>query len=147
MSPSTNSDELQIASNPNGARVFIDGADQGHTPVKLPGSADRHNVALELPGYELYVAQVDGHGQFTVELKPVTPQGGPAGIKVIGCKQKERYYVFVDGKPTGMTCPTERIHTSVGPHTVEVYDLFNDARQKFDIVVKDTRLSARVRLE
>ncbi|MDB4954852.1 MAG: serine/threonine protein kinase [Myxococcales bacterium] len=141
------SDSLAIASTPAGARVFIDGADQGVTPVKLPGSADRHTVALLLAGHELYVAEVDGHGAFQIALKPVTPAGGPAGIKVIKCKDKDRYYVSVDGKPTGMTCPTERIECEVGPHTVEVYDIVTETRRKFDIKVLDTRLSYRVRIE
>jgi hypothetical protein len=127
--------------------VFIDGADQGVTPVKLPGSADRHTMALLLAGHDLYVAEVDGHGSFQIPLKPVTPSGGPAGIKVIKCKDKDRYYVFVDGKPTGMTCPTERIECDVGPHTVEVYDLVTENRRKWDIKVTDTRLSYRVRVD
>jgi hypothetical protein len=46
-----------------------------------------------------------------------------------------------------MLCPTERIHTSLGPHTVEVYDAVSESRQKFDIDIKDDRLSFRVRLE
>jgi hypothetical protein len=147
IAPAGNSDSLQIASTPAGARVFIDGADQGVTPVKLAGSADRHTMALSAAGFELYVAEVDGHGAFQVPLKAVTPTGGPAGIKVIKCKDKDRYYVFVDGKPTGMTCPTERIETTVGAHTVEVYDLVTENRRKWDINVVDTRLSYRVRVD
>ncbi len=143
----TPSDQLVITSTPKGARVFLDGADAGTTPLKLPGSPDRHTIAVILPSHELYVAQVDGQGSFAIPLKEVTPLGGPAGIKVIRCKDKERYYVFVDGKPTGMTCPTERIEVEKGPHTVEVYDAVTDARKKFDIEVKDTRLSYRVRIE
>ncbi len=145
--PVAPSDALQIASKPGGARVFIDGADQGVTPVKLAGSADRHTMALLLAGHELYVAEVDGHGSFQVPLKSITPSGGPAGIKVIRCKDKDRYYVFVDGKPTGMTCPTERIECTTGPHTVEVYDLVTENRRKWDITVTDTRLSYRVRVD
>jgi hypothetical protein len=144
--PTGASDQLQVSSKPSGARVFIDGADQGTTPVKLAGSSDRHNIALLLPGHDLYLAEVDGHGQFSIDLKAVTPSGGPAGIKVLKCK-KDRYYVFVDGKPTGMLCPTERIHTTLGPHTVEVYDAVTESRQKFDINVPDDRLSVRVRIE
>ena len=145
--PTTSSDALQIASTPPGARVFIDGADQGVTPVKLAGSADRHTMALSEPGFDLYVAEVDGHGAFAVPLKAITPNNGPAGIKVIKCKDKDRYYVFVDGKPTGMTCPTERIGTTVGAHTVEVYDLVTESRRKWDINVTDTRLSYRVKID
>ena len=127
--------------------MFIDGADQGVTPVKLSGSADRHTMAVFLPGHDLYVAEVDGHGAFSIALKPITPSGGPAGIKVIKCKDKDRYYVFVDGKPTGMACPTERIECATGPHTVEVYDLVTETRRKWDITVNDTRLSYRVRID
>jgi serine/threonine-protein kinase len=142
----TPSDQLAITSTPKGARVFLDGADQGTTPVKLPGTPDRHTIALVLPNHELYVAQVDGHGSFTIPLPEITPPSGPAGIKVLKCKP-DRYYVFVDGKPTGQTCPTERIGCEVGPHTVEVYDVVSGARNKWEIEVKDTRLSYRIRIE
>ena len=55
--------------------------------------------------------------------------------------------ISVDGKPTGQTCPTERIGCEMGPHTVEVYDVVSETRRKWDIVVKETRLSFRVRVE
>ncbi len=145
--PSGTSADLAITSTPAGARVYLDGADTGVTPLKLPGSPDRHTVALLLAGHDLYVAQVDGHGTFAIPLKEVTPPAGPAGIKVLKCKDKDRYYVFIDGKPTGMMCPTERIETDVGAHTVEVYDAVTEAKKKWDVVVKDTRLSQRVKIE
>ncbi|HEY5922900.1 MAG TPA: protein kinase [Kofleriaceae bacterium] len=145
--PTAKSDKLEIKSKPAGARVFIDGADQGVTPLKLDGSADRHTMVVLSPGHDLYISEVDGHGVFDIQLKPVTPTGGHAGIKVLKCKAKERYYVYVDGTPTGQTCPTERIDTVVGPHTVEVYDIVTDSRRKWDINVKDERLSARVKID
>jgi hypothetical protein len=144
--PTPSTTELSIASTPAGARVFLGGADQGVTPVKLPGTMDRHTIALVLPGHELYVAQVDGHGSFTIPLPEITPSSGPAGIKVLRCA-KDRYYVFVDGKPTGQLCPTERIGCEVGPHTVEVYDVISETRRKWEIEVKDTRLSYRVKID
>jgi hypothetical protein len=143
----TPSDQLVITSTPSRARVFLDGADVGATPLKLPGTPDRHTIAVLMAGHELYVAQVDGHGSFAIPLKEVTPSGGPAGIKVTRCKDKDRYYVFVDGKPTGMTCPTERIEVELGAHVVEVYDVVSDSRKKYDVDVKDTRLSVRVKIE
>jgi serine/threonine-protein kinase len=139
--------ELAIVSTPPGARVFLDGADVGVTPLKLPGSPDRHTVALLLAGRELYVAQVDGQGQFSIPLKEVVPGPALAGIKVLRCKDKDRYYVFVDGKPTGQTCPTERINTTLGPHTVEVYDVVTETRRKWEINIKDGRLSYRIRID
>jgi hypothetical protein len=139
--------DLTISSTPPGARVYLDGADAGVTPLHLPSTPDRHNLALFLAGHELYRAQVDGHGTFQIQLKEVTPTSGPAGIKVLKCTDKERYYVSVDGKPTGQTCPTERIECEMGPHTVETYDLVTETNRKWDIVVKETRLSFRVRVE
>ena len=144
--PTPGDDVLTISSTPAGARVFLDGADAGATPLKLPGTLDRHTVALVLPGHELYVAQVDGHGSFAIPMKAVTPSNGPAGIKVLKCS-KDRFYVFVDGKPTGQNCPTERIGVEVGPHVVEVYDVVSETRRKWEIEVKDTRLSYRVKVE
>jgi hypothetical protein len=144
---STKPTELSIVSTPAGARVFLDGADVGVTPLKLPGTRDRHTVALLLPGHELYVAQVDGHGQFSIQLKAVTPGPDFAGIKVLRCKDKDRYYVFVDGKPTGQTCPTERIYTTLGKHTVEVYDVVTETRRKWEIDIKDGRISYRIRID
>lgn len=146
--PTGASDQLQISSKPAGAHVFIDGADQGTSPVKLPGSNDRHTLAVMLPGHDLYVAEVDGHGVFDIDLKEVekAPKGSYAGIKVLKCK-KDRFYVYLDGKGTGQMCPTERINTSVGPHTVEVYDIVTETRRKFDITTKDEGASERIRLE
>ncbi len=141
------SDSLTITSTPAGARVYLDGAETGVTPLKLPASADRHTIALLLAGHELYIAQVDGAGVFAIPLKEVTPPGGPAGIKVIKCRDKDRYYVFVDGKPTGQMCPTERIETDLGPHIVEIYDAVTETRKKYEVDVKDTRLSHRVKVE
>ena len=140
-------DSLAITSTPAGAHVFIDGADAGTTPLKRTSAGDRHTLAIVLPGHELYVAQVDGRGTFAIPLTKVVPSTGPAGIKVLKCKDKDRYYVFVDNKPTGQTCPTERIETALGPHLVEVYDMVSATRRTWAIDIKDTRLSYRVRID
>ena len=146
LAPSGTSDSLAITSTPPGARVFLDGSDSGVTPVKLPGTPDKHTIAVFSAGHELYIAEVNGKGSYAIPLKEVTPSGGPAGIKVTKCA-KDRYYVFVDGQPTGMVCPTERIEVDLGNHTVEVYDMVSESRKQFNVVVRDTRLSVRVRVE
>jgi hypothetical protein len=138
--------QLVIESSPPGARVFLDGADQGVTPLTLPGSADRHSIAAVLPGHAPYIAELEGKGTFTLTLDPVTPSGGRAGIKV-KCRSKDRYYVWVDGKPTGQLCPTERIDTSLGEHVVEIYDFVTETRRQYRIDVKETRLSFRIRVD
>jgi hypothetical protein len=135
-----------IESVPPGARVFVDGSDMGTTPVSLPASTDRHSIALFLPGHDLYTAEIDGRGTHRATMVEVTPPDGPAGIKV-RCKTKDRYYVFVDGKPTGQLCPTERIGVGLGSHTVEVYDFVTEDRKEHPARVKETRNSLRVRVD
>ncbi len=138
--------DLILDSTPSRIRVFLDGADVGKTPLTLPGSADRHSLAMAAPGHELYLAEVDGRGKFAINLREVAPAEGPAGIKV-RCKQKDRYYVFLDGKPTGQLCPSERLGVELGPHVVEIHDLVTETRRQFPVTVKETRNSLRVRVD
>jgi serine/threonine protein kinase len=137
---------LVIDTKPSGARLFLGGADQGTTPVTLPGSTDRHSIALVLPGYAPYIAEIDGKGSYSIPLEEVTPSAGPAGIKV-KCRAKDRYVVFLDGKPTGQLCPTERLEVEMGEHLVEIYDLVNESRRQFPCNVKETRLSLRIKVD
>ena len=137
---------LLIESDPPGATVYVDGAEQGETPVKLPASADRHSIAIVKAGHALHTAEIDGSGTHRATLAEVDPPNGPAGIKV-RCKDKNRYYVFVDGAATGQFCPTERIGVETGPHVVEVYDLVSETRRSIKANVKGTRNSVRVRVD
>jgi hypothetical protein len=134
---------LELVSNPAGARAFLDGADLGVTPLTLPPSSDRHDLALYLPGHALHLASIDGAGRHDVALTPVPSFTGPGGIKV-RCKAKRRYYVFIDGAPTGELCPTERIPVSMGEHQVEIYDLITETRQSGKVRVVQTARSTRI---
>lgn len=139
-------DKLVINSTPSGARVFLDGADEGKTPLTLNASADQHSLAIVLPGHDLYLAEIDGKGTHNATLNAVSPPEGPGGIKV-RCKAEDRYYVYLDGKPTGQLCPTERLGVQKGDHTVEVYDLVTETRKTLPARVKATRVSVRVRVD
>jgi serine/threonine-protein kinase len=135
-----------VTSTPPGATVFVDGAEQGPTPLTLPMAHDKHAIAVVMAGYALYTKDIDGPQHVDAKLEEVTPTGGEAGIKV-KCKTMQRYYVFVDGKPTGQLCPSERIHVTLGAHTVEVYDLVTEARTQYPVVLKDTEHSLRVKID
>jgi hypothetical protein len=138
--------DLAIHSKPEGARVYLDGAAVGRTPIKIESTADRHKLAIIAPGYKPHVAEIEGRGAVSVELEEVTPPNGPAGIK-IRCKQKNRYYVTLDGAPTGQLCPTERLGVELGEHTAEIYDPVTDSRRIYKVQVGQTRLSVRVRVD
>jgi hypothetical protein len=137
---------LRIQTVPAGAKVYLDGTMVGTTPVDLDASTDQHRLALLLAGHDLYTSEIKGTGQLNIELAEVTPPGGPAGIKV-RCRNKDRYYVYVDGDPVGQLCPSERIGVSKGPHVVEIYDPLTDSRKAFNVDVVDTRLSVRLKVD
>jgi hypothetical protein len=138
--------ELDIESEPPRAHVYLDGALVGHTPFHFDGTSDRHKLAVIAPGYKPHTQEIDGRGKISVKLEEVTPSEGPAGIK-IRCRQKNRYYVYLDGEPTGQLCPTERIGVEIGEHTAEIYDPVTDSRRVYKVQVEDTRLSVRVRVD
>lgn len=138
--------ELTISSRPPGATVYLDGTRVGQTPVELEATTDRHRLALILAGHELHTGEIPGGGSVEVELAEVTPSGGRGGIKV-RCRKKNRYYALIDGRDSGQLCPTERIGVPLGKHAVEIYDPITDTRRRFEVRVKQSRRSTRVRVD
>ena len=138
--------KLSLTSKPEDAKVYLDGSLQGRTPLTLDATADRHRLALVLPGHRLFLADIDGSGSYEVTLEEVTPSGGEGGIKV-RCRKKNRYYVFLDGKDVGQLCPTERLGVPLGEHVVEIYDPETETRAEFQVDVEQTRRSTRVRVD
>lgn len=139
------SDKLVLTSTPP-AQAFLDGADQGTTPITLAATADSHTLAMFAPGHDLYLATIDGSGQHAAALTPVAERAGRGGIKA-RCKAKRRYYVLIDGVGTGQLCPTERVPVDMGEHTVEIYDLLTEARRSFPVRVVQSSRSTRVKVD
>src|SRR5690606_38911310 len=55
-------DKLIIRSEPERAKVYLDGSLQGRTPLTLDATADQHTVAVIQPGHRLFTAEIKGHG-------------------------------------------------------------------------------------
>ena len=138
--------EFRVTSEPAGAQVYRDGTLVGKTPLTLDSTADSHKLAVIKPGYKLHITEVSGQSEVSAKLEEVTPAAGPAGIKV-KCKAKGRYYVFLNGEDVGQLCPTERLGVKLGRHTVEIYDPITDSRERYEVNVKQTRLSLRLRVD
>ena len=131
---------------PAGAQIFLGGADIGASPAAVPATGDHHHLVAALSGYELAISELAASGDTTLTLKPAPATVGDAGIKVL-CKVPLRYYITLDGAPTGQMCPSERINTKVGTHAIDVYDLVTNTHRQLPIVVRDTRLSARIKVD
>ena len=55
----TAASSLRLSTSPAGARVFLDGASKGETPLLLSASPGKHEVRITLAGHEEWEAQVD----------------------------------------------------------------------------------------
>jgi tRNA A-37 threonylcarbamoyl transferase component Bud32 len=81
--PAAGSVAIQVASQPEGATVFLDGEKEplGTAPMwfTLPRSRTSRTVRLTLPGYDDALAQVlpDGDAQLVVTLTPLRPKAAP----------------------------------------------------------------------
>jgi len=113
---------VPIASEPDGAMVWIDGEERGKTPctVKLkPGSA---RLALVHAGYLSSQSSIDVREDAKVDatLKPVSPPTeGDARFRA-ECKTEGKLPIVVDGKETGILCPYSKMRVEPGSHTIGV---------------------------
>jgi hypothetical protein len=94
--------KLDIASDPRGARVYLDGAQVGITPYSGEVLAGKHVLALELDGYIREEREVEFHFGRDVEqrfqLKQL-PKEPALSIE----STPERAAVFIDGVQKGTT--------------------------------------------
>jgi hypothetical protein len=124
----TPSVRVQIATDPPGALVIIDGVARGRTPTALGLAPGAHRMALLLDGYELAREPLGIDAARTVVrvLSPVRMPSalvGRGGLKV-RCKLTAGLplRIFVDDVDTGRDCPNDqRIPLVPGRHHVGLY--------------------------
>jgi serine/threonine protein kinase len=113
---------LPIASQPDGAMVWIDGEERGKTPctVRLkPGSA---RLVLVLAGYVASQSAIEVHEGAKVDVALTAaepPMAGEARFRV-ECATQGKLPVVVDGKETGILCPNSKLRVEPGRHTIGV---------------------------
>ncbi|WP_457631144.1 PEGA domain-containing protein [Oceanithermus sp.] len=61
---------LDVSSNPSGAKVYIDGAYRGRTPLTIGLNPGTHDVELRLPGYQTYRVRVQVRAGQTSRVSP-----------------------------------------------------------------------------
>lgn len=112
---------LDIASDPPGAQVFVDGVMVGKAPVRVAYTPGRHAVQLRLPGYKDHKLDLDlaaGESQrVMVALEAASVIDIPStAIGTLRMTSSPWSTVSVDGRRVGETpC---KIALSVGKHVV-----------------------------
>ncbi len=61
---------LDVSSSPSGAKVYIDGAYRGRTPLTIGLNPGAHDVELRLPGYQPYRVRVQVRAGQTSRVSP-----------------------------------------------------------------------------
>lgn len=109
--------ELRFNSQPDGARVEVDGWTEPNwiTPFRASNlAAGVHNVSFSKPGY------IDNRRSITAVAGKsilVNVQLAPAGAKVSVTSTPPGANIFVDGKDTGKTTPADML-VETGEHTI-----------------------------
>ena len=141
--PPATTGTLKIGSTPSGAKVYIDGAYRGRTPLAISVAAGTHNVELRLDGYETYRARVQiGAGQ-TGRLSPRLVRATPTGtLQIYSTPSGAK--VYIDGAYRGQTPLT--LTVEAGVHNVELrLDGYETYRARVQIGAGQTgRLSPRL---
>jgi TonB family protein len=109
---------LEVASDPLGAEVTVDGVERGRSPLTLAGiTAGPHIVGVRLAGYSSAELRVDlPAGRNPVPLRfALTPVAGLLQVR----SEPSGATVEVDGRPAGLT-PLEELSLPAGLHRVEV---------------------------
>lgn len=107
---------IEIKSDPQGAKIYLDAEYKGITPLKVSASTGRHRLVLLLEGFETISKGVDVKKDQTTKLEEILIEK-TGNIEIIS--EPDRAVVFVDGKKVG-PAPITKSGLRIGPHKVRV---------------------------
>lgn len=140
---------ILVASSPPGAKVYLDGKEQGVSPVALTGLMPGHyRVRVEAPGFASWSSQVEvAHGETAgITARLLGKQGGaePGAFGRVKLETTPPADVYVAGDLIGRT-PVETVYAPVGRLTFD-FALPDGSRVSRKVEVKGDEI-ARVRLD
>ncbi|MCU0630630.1 MAG: PEGA domain-containing protein [Methanoregulaceae archaeon] len=111
---------ISVSSSPNGARIYLDGADTGYiTPRTIGGvTAGAHTVRCSLTGYTNQSQSVTVSGGRTSAVKMYLVRQAPATGTLSVSSSPSGARIYLDGTDTGYTTPKTLSSISAGTHTV-----------------------------
>ena len=109
---------ILVASSPPGAKVYLDGKEQGVSPVALTGLMQGHyRVRVEAPGFASWSSEVEvGHGETAgVTARLLGKQGGaqPGAFGRVTIETTPPADVYMAGDLLGRT-PIEKMYAPLG---------------------------------
>lgn len=140
---------ILVASSPPGAKVYLDGKEQGVSPVALTGlMPGQYRLRVEAPGFASWSSQVEvGHGETAgVTARLLGKQGGakPGAFGRVKLETTPPSDVYVAGDLIGRT-PVETVYAPVGRLTFD-FALPDGSKVSRKVDVKSDGI-ARVRFD
>jgi hypothetical protein len=138
-----------VASSPPGATVFLDGKEQGVTPVALTGLMQGdYRVRVEAPGFASWSTKVEvSHGETAGVTAPLLgKQGGakPGAFGRVSIETTPPSDVYMAGDLIGRT-PIETVYAPIGRVTFD-FELSDGRRVNRQVKVKSDGV-ARARFD
>jgi len=135
---------ILVASAPPGAKVYLDGKEQGITPVALTGLMQgKYRVRVEAPGFASWASQVEvGHGETAgITAKLLGKQGGaqPGTFGRVRLETTPPANAYMAGDLLGRT-PLETVYVPTGRVTIE-FELPDGKRVSRAVNVKTNELT------
>ena len=93
---------LQIESNPSGAKVYVDNAYRGRTPLAFALNPGIHSVDVRLDGYQPYSARVQVRAGQTTRVSPRLVRLVTTGVLRID-SSPQGANIIINGTPVGQT--------------------------------------------
>ncbi|MEM9727523.1 MAG: serine/threonine-protein kinase [Myxococcota bacterium] len=135
---------ILVASSPPGAKIYLDGKEQGMTPVALTGLMQgEYRIRVEAPGFASWstTAKVSTGETAGVTARLIGKQGGaqPGAYGRIDVDTTPSTDVFIGGDLLGRT-PMENVYVPLGRVTLE-FEFNNGRKVTRKVNVKSDRVS------
>lgn len=135
---------ILVASSPPGAKIYLDGKEQGVTPVALTGLMQgEYRIRIETPGFASWstTAKVSTGETAGVTARLLGKQGGaqPGAYGRVDIETNPPSDVFIGGDLLGRT-PMESVYVPLGRVTME-FELNDGRRVKRKVNVRADRVS------
>jgi hypothetical protein len=114
---------VSITSQPEGAMVWINGKEQGRTPLQARVPSGSARVVLILAGHGLAASDITASegAKVSKQLTAIDPPlEGEARFRA-ECTTQGKLPIVIDGKETGMLCPFSKLRVEPGVHKIGLF--------------------------
>ena len=133
--------QLVVKTTPEGAMVWLDGAQKDKTPITLTTTPGSHRLVVTMLGFHMLrdVVETSKGALWEREMFTVPRLDSGRVPLYVTCASEGVYPVFVDGKDSGELCPASDLRIEPGRHSIGVFVIPQNRIWSFDRQVQLNR--------